>query len=216
MNNVSITSIGFWQSFSYYLIYLPIVTGVFRFNRLSMFQKLVWALTCVTCISDSVTFVLRKNSVNNLWVYHVFVPVLLLIMTLAYQQTLASKWHKPLLYTGVLALLFSLINSIWIQPFTEFNSYAIVCAGVLFITFSILFFYQLLAEASVEKLGLLPEFWFNAGVLLHYSGTLILFLFVNYFLKSASDLLILSWGLNIFFTCLLSLSYTVTLWLKVR
>jgi hypothetical protein len=208
------TSINFWLSFSYFLIFLPIITGIFRFKGLSKFQKSVWILTLLTCLSDTFTLVLRLKSQNNLWVYHFYVPALVFIMTIAYIHILDKKWRKPLLLVFILFFIFSTINSIWLQKLTEFNTHAIVFAWVFFILLSLVYFRQLLSQPLHERLGVVPEFWFNTAVLLHSSGTLMLFLFVNYFLTTTHELMSFNWMVNTISTCILYISYSVTLWLK--
>ena len=77
----------------------------------------------------------------------------------------------------------SFLNSIYLQPSNTFPSHARYSESILLILLSLTYFYKVFTELKVEKLWEEGMFWLSTGLLIYYSGTLILFLSSNYLLK---------------------------------
>ncbi len=205
-----------WLKVSYCLIYIPLVIGFIRFKKLSPLQVRIWALVVLTFFSDTLTYILRIRVESNLWVYHLFIPVLVFAMYKIYERELISAPRYVIrgLVGGV--ALFSVLNTVFWQGTEIFNSNAIVAAGILFILFSLLYYYELINGKTDRGYRFTPMTWFNTGVLLHYSGTLILFFFVNSIREQSVDIMLFSWVLNMVFTAVLLGFYSTALWVKQR
>ncbi|MCU0446863.1 MAG: hypothetical protein MUE85_18340 [Microscillaceae bacterium] len=77
------------------------------------------------------------------------------------------------------------MNSIFLQKIYTFPSYALYLESILLILLSLLYFYQVFTELKVEKLWEEGMFWFSIGILVYYSGTMVMYLSSNYLLKIA-------------------------------
>lgn len=203
------------SDFSYIILALPLLRGLFAWKKLVESQRIIYLLVIITFINDSLTIHLNRQSQNNLWVYHFFVPLYFCVLVYLYRKSLNSLPVKSVLYWCIgLFLVFSTTNSLFIQPLDSFNTNAITTSMVFYIILTIIYFYQLLAESLYTELERNPVFWLSAGVLLYNSGALILFILANYFLEEQRQLVMSFWSLNIIFNILLIGFYTVALWVR--
>lgn len=203
-----------WLKVSYFLIYIPLLIGLFRFRRLSPLQVKVLVIVGLTFLNDTLTYVLRIQVEPNLWVYHVFVPVLIWAMYRVYVVSLTSLSTYLMRWIMGFVTAFSIFNTLFLQSTNIFNSNAIVVSGILFIVLSLVYFYELIERRRVDNYRVTPMMWFNIGVLLHYSGTLVLFFFVNSLREQSVDIMLTSWMLNMVFTGVLLGFYSAALWVR--
>lgn len=209
-------SLDFWLSLSFISTLLTPLIGLIRYAKLSKFQRHVLNLAILILVNETVTYFMREFEWNNMWVFHLFNPLLVYLILMIYREVLEKFKVKAFKVTVVLYLAFSAVNTFLIQGINNLNTNAIVSSGVLFIILSIMCFYQFLSDKVVSSRGKVAVIWFNSGVLLHYSATLILFFFVNNILTGRSDFLMLTWKLNVLLTVLLHICYSVSLWVKQK
>lgn len=203
-----------WLKVSYFLIYIPLLIGLFRLKKLSPLQVRILVIVGLSFLNDTLTYVLRIRVEPNLWVYHVFVPVLIWAMYRVYVMSLTSFSINLMRWILGLVVLFSILNTLFLQSMDIFNSNAIVASGILFILLSLLYFYELIGQKKAQDYRITPMMWFNIGVLLHYSGTMVLFFFVNSLREQSVDIMLASWVLNMVFTGVLIGFYSTALWVK--
>jgi hypothetical protein len=207
---------NFVYSFAAYfflVICIPIAIGLYRIRGLDFIQRQVLVLVSIALVNEVLATYLRFQGTNNLWVFHLFVPISFFFMLRIYKEVLKHyySWH---FFNFILFffIIFSLVNSFFIQSIWVFNSNAISLSSAVYIVFSVLYFYQLLRNPASEGLEKSPMFWLNTGVLIYYSSTLILFLLVNYLIPEDPKLYASLLGLNIFFNIIINIFYTVVLW----
>jgi len=202
-----------FATYFFVVILIPISIGYFRIRALDFIQRQVLILVSVALANEVLATYLRFQGINNLWVFHLFVPVSFFFMMRIYREALKESYPKGLFtLILILFLIFCVINSFFIQSITVFNSNAISLSWVVYIIFSVLFFYQLLKSPASEGLERNPMFWLNTGVLIYYSSTLILFLLVNFLIPEDPKLYASLLGLNILFNIINNIFYSVVLW----
>lgn len=210
-------TLEFLFSITLYIVSVPVLVSLIKYRTLTKWQKKVSVLVFITFLTDLTTFLLKSEGVNNMWVYHVFVPTVFVVMILIYSDHLSHFFTSlQLRVLGIAFVLFSLFNSAFLQTLLEFNTNAIVAASLMYILFSILYFHKRL---NVDTKGVdwtVPSLWFNSGVLLYYSSTLVLFSVMNKINQGWSDIVIGAWILNLCFYFLLQLGYSMTIISKSR
>jgi hypothetical protein len=105
-------------------------------------------------------------------------------------------------------VLFSVINSLFIQSLYEFNSYARGFEALLLIILSLLGFYKI--STSSGDSGGIP--WINAGILVYFSGGLTLFILSNYILPFSNAVNTLIWAIHSFLSIFLYVVISIGLW----
>jgi len=204
-------------SYFYLVICIPLLIGVIKVHRLNYEQKLVLVIVLIALVNELLATYLRMRGVNNLWVYHLFVPCTFLVILRIYKKVfeqVISRWVFNA--TSISFLLFAAFNSLFIQPLDVFNSNTITVSSVLYILLSITYFHQLLRNTAHLALERTPMFWLNTGVLIYYSGTLLLYVLVNYVagLGETAKVSISLWALNIVFNIILNIFYALALWVS--
>lgn len=142
--------------------------------------------------------VLAETTGNNLPLLHVYTLGEFLLLSFFYKGLLQDpKWlaqHFKKITLVIAALI--ILNSIFLQPVFQFNTYAKTLVQIIFITYSILYFFNLsdashLFDKEQKYLRLI-----NSAILVYYSGSLFIFMFSNYFLQNNLDLPSGLWAFN--------------------
>lgn len=202
--------------FSYLVLFLPLTIGVFGYKSLTKDQRLIWLFVIATFVNDSLALLLKVLHRTNLWVYHFFVPVSFIIILGVYAYHLSETQFMKRVFRWVIIIfvLLAVFNTIWLQGLYSFNSNMISLSSLIYMILAIAYFYQLIKTREQERLDKVPMVWFNTGILLYHSGSLILFLFVNNMIDGAPELLISSWWLNAVLYVMLIIFNAIALWVK--
>lgn len=206
-------------AYFYLIICVPLLIGFTRFRRLGVEQKILVIVVLIALINELLATHLRMRGINNYWVYHLYVPLSFVFVVRIYREVLSSSFGRrffDLLSIGF--LLLAIFNSLFLQSIEVFNSNAISLSSIVYIALAIAYFYQLLRNTAFQGLGRTPMFWLNAGILISYSGMLILNVLINYVVgqDETAELMIGVWGLNILFNVILNVFYSIALWLNPR
>lgn len=182
---------------SYFILYVILIIGLIRFRKLGQIQVIIFFLCLLLLVNDSITLLLKSRGEQNVWVYHLFVPIGFVLMFKIYSLAI-EKGRKVFKYISFLFLAFSLLNSVFFQKPPQFNSNAVIMASFAYILISIYFFFISIKSQIETEDDKSTMIWFNTGVLLSYSGTFVLFLFSEkiLLLKVSSELLLAGWVLN--------------------
>lgn len=185
--------------------------GLWYRQRLSRPFRFLLLYLCFNLIVEIGSRVLGYLFRNNLPLLHVYTFGELLLWSLFYREILARgtflvryfKW-----ITGI-ALLAIVLNSLFVQGFLTFNSYAKTLAQVLIIFYAISYAFNFLLDDSPdtpEKKGLRRV---NTGVLVYYCGSLFIYMFSS-FRGDKADYRLL-WDINILLNLFFQLSVFVSL-----
>ena len=164
------------------LFYLPVfaVSGY----ALAVYKKvedelkmLSWFLF-ITGALHLVSFVLWMMHTNNLYILHVLVPARFVLLLLVYKRILRIYFPDWIKY-GYGFVVYSILNSIFLEPIQTFNSMAMTVESILFIILSLSTYILLLDKKILQKITVSRKsvLWINGGVFLYYSSSLILMQF---------------------------------------
>lgn len=125
-------------------------------------------------------------NINNLPVLHLLVPLRFVLIILIYRNILNGyirTWVLYLLVTGF--VLYSVINTLWTEPWNTFNAQAMTIESVILVILSLSTYMFLMDKQMTKHLGddLLPSEWINAGVFLYYTSSLLLMYFGEYIIR---------------------------------
>lgn len=195
---------------------IPLIIGLIRYKRLDKSQTLLFYLLIFAFSTELVANILLYNRIHNLPVYNFFALINFNFLLRLYVLHIKIERRKFFNYFQLLFNLFAICNVIFIQDYRTFNSNWIVAASVIFLSLALNYFYKLLKEVKYQRLERNPMFWFNSGIVIYYSGTLILFFLGNSVAHNdlATEVIMAAWGLNSIFNFMLNLSYSIGLWTK--
>ena len=171
-----------------YSSFLPLILGLFTFSVNSKPIRYLILLSAVACISEVTGAYLASQQISNLFLFHFYPPIELCLLLVIYSLNL--RYVVPEKYfwiTGMLYLLFSLINTLYFQPLHVFNTYGRGVESFLVLGLAIGYSILLLYQPSEDRNRNRPMFWINTGILLYFSVNLVFFFMSNYLLENFSQ-----------------------------
>lgn len=118
-----------------------------------------------------------------------------------------------------LFLVFTIINSLFIQNIYHFNSYALVVESIIVIILALFTFIFLLND-TMKETGI-PDIkslsWINTGLFIYYLSCLLIFYFGDAILSRFSkDLSGLTWIFHSFFSVVMYTCFIIGLWKRSK
>lgn len=205
-------------------VLIPLAIALIRFKQLSQTQKLIGYLVMTATIVELMANLLWFSQMRNLVVYNSFAIINFNFILLIYVKRLDKLWKKILTYLMIVFNAFFLIDTLLIKKIENYqyylNSNITTAASLIYIAIGIKYFSKLLKEVKYQKLEKNPLFWFSSGIILYYSGALILFLLSNQVSTNPEEyslyyeIALAGWGLNSVFNLILNSAYTIALWVS--
>jgi hypothetical protein len=172
---------------------IPVIAGLNVGKKFEPGTKLIVWLAVVGFIADCVSFFFAHLSINSWPEINLFllVQVVFLFLILSYRSS-----NLVLKIAFGSCITWGVVNFLFFQGPTRFNSYTSYACGILMITMSLHILYTLVKDNSAERMQTLPIFWICFGTLIYYGGTLFLFLFTNYMVLHLPNTYPIVWMLH--------------------
>ncbi|WP_106791072.1 hypothetical protein [Aquimarina sp. Aq78] len=202
---------------SSFIVIIPLFLSIYKFKSLNKIQVKLVYLLLIVLIVEVISNMFWYKKINNLPLYHFFTVVQFLLIVNIYRRALSqtfSKYFFTALSTGFTG--FAIINIIYFQDFFTFNSNATTLMAAIIIFLSLSYFYALLKEVKYSALETNPMFWINSGFLIYFSSNLILFFMNNTLFKGVTEASHILWGLHAAINIVLTIFYTVAIWVKPK
>ncbi|MEO1435416.1 MAG: hypothetical protein AAFV80_07760, partial [Bacteroidota bacterium] len=151
---------------------------------------------------------LQFYEINNLPLLHAYtLGEFILFSLFFYSLEPIKNWNKAGRYIFLtLGSVFILLNSLFLQPITGFNSYAKSFVQIAIISYSLVLFFFLIGKETIHQTSHdKPLKWINAGILTYYCGSLFIFMFSDFFYDEGQHLPAIFW----FFNSVLNLTFQV-------
>ncbi len=152
----------------------------------------------ITCMVEMGTISLKAaykaNPIpanSNAWVFNILLLLQIGAFATMFYNLIGkySNSNKLVVFTGVILLLLLYMCELFISEAGIFNynstTYAVV--SVLFIVFSLYYYYLLLNSDKYDDLKYLPEFWWVTGTLFFFFGTTAINLFYKVLFEVSLD-----------------------------
>ncbi len=200
-------------------ILIPLVVGLVNYRNLVKMQKLLLFLVAAALLADIFALTLYKFKLisYNIVVYNFYTLIAFNLLWFIYKESIPKLRNLATLIIQIAINLFGVVNFIFIEKWNSFNSNLMVATSISFLFLAVFSFRQILQQIQYTRLEKSPIFWINTGVIIYYSGTLILFLLsnqINSISKSANNLHLAVWALNSVFNIILMSAYSFALWQK--
>ncbi|HYF33351.1 MAG TPA: hypothetical protein VD993_19635 [Chitinophagaceae bacterium] len=191
-----------------------IIIGLVKFRTFPVALKVITIHVLIAGLVDLAGTLLWHYRINNLFLLHIYTIEECGLILLFYSYLLSDTVPRRIfLYVFLGFMVFSIANSIFLQPLTRNNTYARSIEAAIIICCAVLFFYKMLSESRLKAPGQSPYFWINTGLLIYFSGSLVLFTLSNYIRGPQYRQLRLDiWTLHAFFAILLYLFIAIGLW----
>lgn len=192
---------------------IPGSFGIIRLSKRSNLLKTLWLFTCISFALDILAVNLPRlaNPFNNIFRLVEFF-FLLRIYFLAFKP----RTHKaPFVIILIFYVCFFLAELFILQK-GQLNSYSVTLSSVVFIVFSVRYFYILIRDLPTTQIQRLPMFWVNTAVLTYFAGNLFLFAMRSYLINVLKDDQTIYWSFHNFLNIGKNLLFAVALWQNLR
>lgn len=164
---------------------------------------------------DAVSLLMAIKGINSYPFTNLFFILQAWILFSIYKHQLAT--NKKVIETFRLSFAaFFLVNYFFIQTPELLNSYSISISGVLFMSLSLYYFYNLLQKLPEVYIHRMPMVWINIAVLVYYAGNLFLFIFNNYFTEGIDGNQRYMWMLHNILNITKNILFFVAIWQNLR
>lgn len=151
---------------------------------------------------------------------HLYIPAGFVCLALFYR----AVWQNvinPLVFPILIGLfvLYSLLNSVFIQHIFEYDSHALTAEAVLVIIFALSTF--LLSQNEIAQEGNLPSLvglnWINSGLLIYYASNSLLYYYGEIITRSLPpELGKKVWMLHGIFSIIMYMCFIIGIWKSLR
>jgi hypothetical protein len=198
-------------TFTVYIIELCLVLALALYlrNKLSIPYIVLSGLIFVTIISECLSNVAAHQMKNNSTVFHSFASIEFALLSTVFYLLFRSKVLKQIIFITIfLFSAFVIFNAIYLQPIAQapFNDNTV--ASIILITYSFLLFAEMINLEIENSLFSQAIFWFNSGVLIFYTATLI-FWSIYHLIQLNSNIIVLHhvlWILNLIYYAFFGIS----------
>ncbi len=164
--------------------------------------------------------ILFYNSENNMPLLHIYTVVGFVCLIIFYNQIFDGLIKPKILWIlAAVFVLYSIVNSIFVQDIYTFNSYALSVEAVIIIILSLTTFVFLMNDIVKERrMAIIKSIsWINAGLFIYYSSSLLVFYFGNMIINfSRTPLVRYTWFIYALFSIIMYFCFFIGLWKRPR
>ena len=194
---------------------LPICAGIYQWKRVREGKggtRYMFSFVTIGVVSEYISFWMASHGIHNLWVlhlYHLFEYVLLMFFFIS----LMKSNNFPRLIIRILELsipcyvIFWLVSKWTFEKWDDQAGYTHNWTTMIFIALSLFVLYRFMKDSDTTDIRVNYSvfdqygFWFAGGVLLYFSGSVVLFLLLPLIAtvpgESTKSLYAIHWGVNV-------------------
>lgn len=160
------------------LLFIIVVIIIAKWNVIDKSVRFFGYFVILSFIVQAVSFIIATYQVNNFFLLHILTLGELLFLSLFYYHLLdkSLKIKKIILYLLPVFIILIILNSIFREPLTGWNSTAKTFTQSVLIIYSVAYFYQLSTQEIVVSPKIKSLHLINSAILLYYAGSLFIFM----------------------------------------
>ena len=169
-------------------ILLPVCIALLKYRKFSGSAKLVcWYLIISALFTGISLLISRYYHQNSMPVSHLFTVIELAIIVFFYKKLMEAGEKSSVYYYIILVFtVVCVINALFFQSIYTYNSYTKSIEAIICILLAMKYFAAIASGTSSTKIITAPDFYFNAGFFLYFSGAFMLFVFSNFIVTNLS------------------------------
>ena len=191
------------------IFFVPLITGLMRWKRLSGGQKVLVAYVGFVILFSVAAEIVGRTYGSNLLLYHFYTFVEFFTLFYLFWR---SMWRVPrwvfilpvLAFTGI--GIWTFVADPFAVPVLTRTTASIILTGL-----SILFFYNALRHLEYQKIERTFMFWISGAVLLYFTGNLLLDSFGNYIANASDKVFFTVWSIHAVLNFFLYILYAIAL-----
>lgn len=204
----------FFFRYAPWLVLLPTLVAITAKKKHSVEFKTILYYLILSALTQTISFILWKQSINNLPILHLYTLLEFLILLRFYSLLLKDFFSNAIFISfAILFSAFAIIDSLLLENIFTFNTLGRSVEALIIIFLSICWFIKIVSSDETLNLSRYKGInYMNGGFLIYYSGSIVLFSFSNYINQLAHPLLMNIWTIHTLLAVLLYLIITLGLW----
>lgn len=195
------------------VIFLPLILAVSNYKKYPPELRHITTYMALSVATQIMSFALWKLKKNNFPILHAYTLVEYYVLLRYYMQILKGFIPKSALTVIMyLFLVYSVIDSLFIESIFTFNTYSRSVEALILITLAVCWFVKIVGEEEEERTGTSGLYYINSGFMVYFAGSLILFSYGSYVEKMAIATRINLWTIHTFLAAQLYILITIGLW----
>jgi hypothetical protein len=176
------------------LNYAAFIVGCIQYKYFTKEIKIIFYFVSFGVLTEIFTkfyqFFWMKNTMP---IGHFYFPASTLILGLFYLHVLRNFVRPVYILTILIAfIIYSLINSIFIQGLFEYASLVASIGALIVFIFSVAFFTKIMVDAKITKLSAEPLVWINSVLLFYFAGNFFYYSLYNLRLLASMETALLA------------------------
>lgn len=168
-----------------YPVLLPILLYLTRRYPVPREIRIIFWLSVASGVINFAGNQIGQRHINNQWLYHIYAVATFVVTSLYFITIFQDAIIRSIILLDlILFIIFSLINILFWQSLKDFNSNGFGVASIMFIIYSIAFYYGQLKNKESLFIEKLPNFWIVTGIFFYYTGNLFLFFIYNHLIDN--------------------------------
>lgn len=163
---------------TYIVLTLVAIWCFWKYRRLPKEFRLLVFFVWMTFIVQVFSLLLAKKGINNMALSHVY-AVLSFLLLLRFYRFLLRPFINTIFFSGLSVgfLLLAIVNAIFWEPLTKFNSIPLTLEAAVMIILTLSTFWLTLNDELNDHIRarLRSINWINSGIFLYFTGSLLLF-----------------------------------------
>ncbi len=174
----------------YFAPLLPLLAGLYRFRYLNTGLRWLLAFVIFGQLTEIAARMVVIMGYQNIPLMHLYVPVKFILFSMVYRYYLDGFVNRYVIMTvAVLFVLFSVVNSLFIQSIHEYNSYVRAIGAFILAVYALLWFMKTLKNLNIPRLRDEPFVWINTGAIFYFSGSFFVFILSKLILAQSVSLM---------------------------
>ena len=212
---MSIELLNWFSYISTIFSIIPLLIGVICIRTIKNDLIPIFLIVIISAGVEILNMVVGDAQLNNLPILHIYTVFEFTLIYVFYLQ-----FYKQYVKLNVLYIILPIFYIVTyfdykLNGLNELDSFSVTVESSIFIVISVISFSFIMRNLIFENIVALPFFWINSGVLIYFSGNILLFIFSNSLNKSEIHVYYMLWStihslLNVIYNTVICIAFWKT------
>jgi hypothetical protein len=211
---------SFINTYSFVPTLLLAIYTIFVYKKLPAELKTFSWFIFLSGVIELVSRIYWFYNENNMPLLHLYVAGGFVCLALFYKSVLKNMINEKIISIALIAfLVFTVINSLFVQTIYTFNSNALTVEAIIIVVLSLSTYIFMMNDIVKKNLVTLVKSvsWINSGLFIYYASSLLIFHYGNLITLFAPTYLVkYVWVLHSFFSTIMYCCFFAGLWNRPR
>jgi hypothetical protein len=144
---------------------------------------------------------------SNILIYVIISILTILFFALILEQFLPQKFKMLNGIVISLTILFIIVNAIWGEGSSIFNSYSSVVANLVLVSYCVYYYKWQLEKPQIIFVEKVPSFWIVSGIFIYSAGNIFLFSMFSSLTRNNPGFAYYAWDINIILILIMNILF---------